>query len=479
MKTTHTTFFLWTFLALAFAACSDWLDVKPSTQIEKEDAEQTLTGYESMLIGAYIQMQSPLLYGKQMTYSAIEYMAEHWNSAPVNSAESALATHDYDNEAAEKLLSDMMNAYYKVIFDVNSLLSNIDDHRDILTDHHYELIKGEALGLRAFCHLELLRLWGPLPGQADAEPLLAYVTRRGKEINERLPYDAYVAHIEADLDAAEALLKDIDPVTDINVSPREEIALVGTGKVRSDFFTERRKRFNYYACLGAKARFYLWTGQTELAARYAREVIDAKDNTGKSIFTYGTRSDMEQGDYTLSAEHIFCIDLPSLERNTGLEVYAGRSYKLSRLFKSTDLRLTKLFYDRTESGNVNTYTSTYLYVPGFTDVRPRALCVVPLLRLSEMKLILAEALGKEQGIDIVNELGAQRDLQPLSASTSDSNWLRTLVQEYHREFYAEGQGFFASKRIWPKLDVFYPVANNRKDEAIYRLPLPKAETLTE
>ena len=52
MKTTHTTFFLWTFLALAFAACSDWLDVKPSTQIEKEDAGQ-YAGH--VMAGSYIR----------------------------------------------------------------------------------------------------------------------------------------------------------------------------------------------------------------------------------------------------------------------------------------------------------------------------------------------------------------------------------------------------------------------------------------
>ena len=167
MKTIHRTLFRWSVPALALlcltltAACSDWLDVKPSTQIEKEDAEKTLTGYESMLIGAYIQMQSSLLYGRQMSYGAIEYLAEHWNSAPLNSAESALTAHRYDDEAAEQLFADMMNAFYKVIFNVNSVLSDIDRHRDILTDHHYELIKGESIGLRAFCHLELLQRVSP------------------------------------------------------------------------------------------------------------------------------------------------------------------------------------------------------------------------------------------------------------------------------------------------------------------------------
>lgn len=48
MKTIHRTLFRWSVPALALlcltltAACSDWLDVKPSTQIEKEDAEKTL-----------------------------------------------------------------------------------------------------------------------------------------------------------------------------------------------------------------------------------------------------------------------------------------------------------------------------------------------------------------------------------------------------------------------------------------------------
>ncbi len=34
-----------------------------------------------------------------------------------------------------------------------------------LTSDMHDLIKGEALAMRAFCHLDILRLFGPIPGE--------------------------------------------------------------------------------------------------------------------------------------------------------------------------------------------------------------------------------------------------------------------------------------------------------------------------
>lgn len=44
----------------------------------------------------------------------------------------------------------------------------------VLSEDMYKLIKGEALGLRAFCHLDLLRLYGPIPGKQTDKKILSY-----------------------------------------------------------------------------------------------------------------------------------------------------------------------------------------------------------------------------------------------------------------------------------------------------------------
>lgn len=52
---------------------------------------------------------------------------------------------------------------YKVIANINNFLTWIDKNKEVLTTpDYYEIMKGEALGLRAFVYFDLLRLYGPI-----------------------------------------------------------------------------------------------------------------------------------------------------------------------------------------------------------------------------------------------------------------------------------------------------------------------------
>lgn len=44
--------------------CNDWLDVNPRTEMKQDILFSSETGYKSALIGAYIQLASENLYGK-------------------------------------------------------------------------------------------------------------------------------------------------------------------------------------------------------------------------------------------------------------------------------------------------------------------------------------------------------------------------------------------------------------------------------
>lgn len=56
----------------------------------------------------------------------------------------------------------------------------------------YKLIKGEALGLRAFCHLDLLRLYGPIPGKQTDKKILSYAERG---IPQNMPVNTWAEYI--------------------------------------------------------------------------------------------------------------------------------------------------------------------------------------------------------------------------------------------------------------------------------------------
>ena len=60
---------------------------------------------------------------------------------------------------------------YSLISNINLILKNCEDRREVLSDEYYNLIKGEALGLRALLHFDLFRLWGPVYRQASETAL--------------------------------------------------------------------------------------------------------------------------------------------------------------------------------------------------------------------------------------------------------------------------------------------------------------------
>ena len=70
------------------------------------------------------------------------------------------ASHDYRADLVEMNLSQLFLKQYEIIANVNTLLEYIDIQNNVLTEDEEDLYKGEALGLRAFIHFDLIRLWG-------------------------------------------------------------------------------------------------------------------------------------------------------------------------------------------------------------------------------------------------------------------------------------------------------------------------------
>src|SRR5690606_4372000 len=96
---------------------------------------------------------------------------------------------------------------YSTIASINAILSKIDENRSVFRDETmFKLIKGELYGLRAYLHFDVLRLYGPVPSQIDPSVRLPYVTKLSKEINELIPYEAFLAKVKADLAEAETNL---------------------------------------------------------------------------------------------------------------------------------------------------------------------------------------------------------------------------------------------------------------------------------
>lgn len=455
--------------ALCFTGCKKWLDVKPEAQTTKDELFSTQKGFRNALTGAYIHLKSGNTYGGSLMWGNIEYMARNWDVVNSNNtALASLANANYSDATTRSWLDNTYADQYKVVADVNSILEKIDAQKAIFTDNNYALIKGEALTLRAFCHFDVLRMFGPMPNNPGAAIQLPYVTEVSHEIVQPVGYAEFSQAVLADLDEAEKLLKDVDPFTQYSIGELNPLPNTVTPPVvADDYYMYRQIRMNYYAVLALKARVYLWLAplsdaNRDNAAKYAQMVIDAKDHSGVPTFRLGKESDRVGGDYTMSPEHITALSVYNLEAiangtfgETGglvrndFNVQDG-FYYLNNLFpvaeRTSDVRWKEMWVYKTSSGNTN-----YVMYRKFLQRASSPVLQVPLIRLSEMYLIETECAPTKEAAEGYYRTYCEQKGIPFVNGFNASGWendrRNKLIREYVREFYAEGQTFFAYKRF--------------------------------
>jgi hypothetical protein len=452
--------------ALVFTGCKKWLDVKPMGQSTKEEQFQSQKGFRDALTGAYIDLKSGDAYGGNMEWGAVEFIARNWDVANIAFTQlTALTNANYLDAGARGLTDAIYAREYKIVADVNSILEEIDGKKDIFQDNNYPLIKGEALALRAFAHFDVLRLYGPMPSASTADPILPYVTEVSKDIVPLSSYDDFTKQILADLDQAEALLKDVDPITQYSLAELNPlVGSVAPPVVSDDYYMYRQIRFNYYAVLALKARVYNWLVpkgdvNRQNAVKYAQMVIDAKDHTGTPTFKLAELKVQVTGDYTFTSEHIVAASYynlsPIVDLNFGESGQLARNdfnitdgfYYLNNLFpvaeRAGDARFVGMWSYKTTNPQYAKYKK---FVQNITTPNNQ----VPLLRLSEMYLILTECAQTKTDAENSYRFYCDKKGIPFATGFSTTDWVtdrrNKMIREYVREFYAEGQTLFTYKR---------------------------------
>lgn len=471
---------------LLLVACNKWLDVKPSSQMEREDMYETAEGFKTALTGCYIGMKNSMLYGQALTMTTVEYLAQHWTTKAEDLEN--FMNFDWEADYSKGQVSSIWSNMYTVINQVNDLLGQMEakGERVLPEKELRNLIHGEALALRAFCHFDLLRLFGPSPVATDKNATsLPYSAESGKEFRTYYDYDDYCAKIWEDLKAAEKLLAEVDPVL---VATYEELnepkKMKDMRVIIDDFQSYRRVRFNYWALKAFEARVALYMGDKPSAYAYAMEVINArvKEKRVGDISLFNT--DMTHEYYTLPSETLFALNVYDLDK------------KIESLFRSTRTCLYKwgsqvevlseLFDGQSSDGRYNLWVnmdyedqkqmSLKKYWQWEDEEDDEAIVYtqqIPMLRMAEMYLITIETAStlteKNEKLD---QLRKSRGLTAKICNT-EAEVAEELLREYQREFYAEGQMFFYYKRIGAK-------AMRWKDDfeielKDYQAPIPDTE----
>lgn len=460
---------------LSLTSCNSWLDVKPETEVEIDDMFSQQQGFVDALIGAYIEMQSGSAYGGNLVYGEVEYLAQHWDYVSADTKSEALCRYNWLDNGVETALESMYTMLYTIIARVNVILERIDAKQDIFDKGVYEIVKGEALAIRAMCHLDVLRLFGPIPEEADGASILPYVCTITTEYHDRLPYEVYVALLAEDLDEAEKLLETSDPIVGHALEDMKNVEL---GDLRN-----RHYRMNYYSVLGLQARFRLWVGEKEKAYTYATKVIDAKSETGHPIYRLGESADIAAYDYAFSCEHVFGLHIYDMYSNVNrLFKEAGTvRYKKSKvelqlgLYPSgtTDIRFTRLWTEVVASnGDRHHVIKKFWQEDGDSgnEGGSKAMNMMPLIRLAEMYLIAMECGTIEQCNALYETFCLSRDIP---VTTLQIGMLRDkLLEEYNKEFYGEGQMFFLYKRLNEKSILW---AQDEGNASVYVLPVPDSD----
>mgnify|MGYP005977565609 FL=1 len=457
-------------LLCCITACNDWLEVAP--QAEKEEAEmfEKEVGFRNVLIGAYIRMKSNNLYGEDLTYGSIEMLAQHWTNT--DDLGKYLKAYNYEQSVVETKINSFYGNLYKVIADVNGLLNNIDARKEMFEGNNFEIIKGEALAIRAFCHFDVLRLFGPIPTNLPEGTILPYVTTVSIVPNRLVSYNDFTTKLLADLDEAERCLEGNDPI--LTASIKE----LSTLEVAQDdnFLCDRQMRMNYYAVCALKARVQLWLGNKSEALKYAQKVIDAKDPNGNVMFRLGSATDCANGDLIFSSEHIFNLNVYNLSdfKISAANTFYTNSTALKYFWASetTDIRRGKMWKEVYD----NYWWTYYYYMTKYTQATNMPVWAknsIPLFRLAEMYLIAMECGSIQNANDLYKEVCIARDITPVTFGSTEE-LSETLILEYNREFYGEGQAFYAYKRLG-RSKIFG--TSTVGSALIYVLPLPKAESL--
>ena len=498
-----------TVLALTlFGGCNDWLDVNPRSQVRETVLFQTESGFKQALTGVYIMVAEKELYGKNTSMYMPEILAQHWQTQPGSEDGTLtqidrLANFDYTYSSVESLINTVWLRYYKAIAQLNTILQNLENTEVSFQYNNDLLIKGEALGLRAFLHLELLRYYGPVPSESTpGEMAIPYVremsTDPWKYVS--IPYSEVLEHIEEDLNAAEELLDTVDPIFDYSNDALN--GLTASARMPEDVWQRsRQERFNYYACLGTKARFYQWTGDKEKAAYYARKVVEATEANGQPKFplatedTYiNTSGGAGRINLIMRCEHLFGIynsELskiiePLFSKETGNIQLTQSPTNLEACYEFTmnpaDIRYKpsnqpsrywEITISQSEVNRFRKYGGNSTF-----DTNNSNRFRVPLLRVAEMYLILMEDLPLEEAKPYFTDFRFSRGMDASLEALFENNRMERLEKEYRKEFFGEGQMFFFYKRLnyrsyaWPEVYTL-PVSVS------YTLPKPKDQTVFE
>jgi hypothetical protein len=515
--------------ALLTSSCADWLDVTPTDKTRQEDLFATIEGIYSANSGLYREIVGANLYGRNLTQTTVDIMGHVMTYSSGTGAMGepsaingitrqnwALANFKYTDDTAKWHFASIWTSGYTMLLHINTYIKNLNESKVVMPAWEKNVLLGEAYGLRAYLHFDLMRLFGPVWKYKNANKILPYhdkteviLNHSGYEETVYSTADEYMTKLLADIKTAEDLLKASDPI----VSDMESIS----NHLRNDnFYQNRNRRMNYYAVKGLQARVLQYTGQSAEAAEAAKVITDQIADNGKrfrwpnrsmvvsnnnyiffeevvfGINNLGIDSQSETLYQTTELRNAYVVDARNLMSNI-LGVGEGSTIEAFADIRARQWVLAEIAaIEGTDFSREGTYRSnkyrkfSYRSDNTSVDYFPAIKDLQVLMRVSEMFYIQAEAALEAGDVtkaaELLNQVLINRGLTEqllLTGAETEEQFKAHIEKEYYREFIGEGQIFFFHKRrVSPTMfkgyeagsvEVRYPMTD-------YVVPIPESET---
>lgn len=451
---------------LGLAGCKKYLQVQPTGSYTEVQVFANRTAVEQALNGLYIDLANNNLYGAALTQTYIELMAQRYRALQdgVNFYEQ-YQQNNYNATQAQAVFNTIWQNAYQTIMSANLFLEKIEGSikKHVITEEEGNLMKGEALAVRALLHFDMMRLFGPIYSLGENQKAIPYYTAANGSAQPIITSAEVLAKIAQDLSLAETLLAND--------------AIIKSGIVKqTDFYTGyRNQRLNYFAVKALEARVYLW-GNKKTQAHDAALAVLGQVEQWFPWLPYTSIINSSTPDRIFSTELIFAIYNRSLYKNYA--AFFSPALVETRLLAPDPANLKATFdnnendwrYPTTWRQTTKPFRTFFKY-EDVSASQPWGY-LQPMIRKSELYYILAEtetdAIKARGYLDSVRSHRGLPDL-PTNASISAE-----LLKEYGKEFYGEGQLFFYYKRNnTPSIP---DAMTNTPRTPVYIVPLPLSET---
>ena len=454
--------------ALTFSSCENAIEVDPRQSIDIETALNSRENINAAITGIYSRFKSARVYGRDM----IAFPEALADNGRFTNKSGRLANEARNIHGAH--FGNWQNYYY-AINDINLALEAIPQLNVIpaVTDAEKNAWEGQLYFMRALSYFDLVKIYAYDPGTegtVNSKGGVPLLTTGVKSINDavlRLPSRATTAEVYdqifADLKAAEAKLGNIGTSPATANKQAAQALLARAALYRKDYATAKEYADKVIASHGTRlmtADGYVngWRNRInpeslfEVTFTINAENIGVNESLQTSFTTLVTAGNRSQtgGFGDLVPTNTLLADL-------GITVASNGNNAAAITARTSDVR--NLLYELGTTGRGVPYVETTKYLGKNGSIN---LDNVPVLRISEMYLIRAEAQSTV-GSPVFDEAAARADLKKIKENryvgyatstmaatdlTLTGASLRSEILRQRRiEFAYEGHRFFDLKRL--------------------------------